>query len=32
MRLDSAHIRSQVQIKGFRTWNLELKFGSNGAR
>jgi hypothetical protein len=32
MKLDSAHIRSQVQLKGFRTWNLELKFCSQGPR
>ena len=25
-RLDSAVVRSQMQLKGFRTWNLELKF------
>lgn len=26
--LDYAHVRSQIQLKGFRTWNLELQFNT----
>ncbi|CAG7734428.1 unnamed protein product [Allacma fusca] len=28
-RLQSATVRSQMQLKGFRTWNLELKFNAS---
>lgn len=27
-QLNSAYIRYQTQLRGFRTWNLEIKFSS----
>lgn len=31
-QLDSAYIRYQTQLRGFRTWNLEVKFSSISGR